>query len=202
MDASSRVPLRDYPAERIALIKPSALGDIIHALPVLTALRQRFPQAYIAWVVNRGYAELLRGHPDLDAILTFDRRATTSGPFTALRSHGRFLQEMRQGRFDLVIDLQGLFRSGLMAAYSKARRRVGLSSAREGAHWFYTDVVPVADFQALHAVDRYWLVADAFGVGQVPKSFRLPRFDAEGQWAVSLLRDCPRPWIALGVGSR
>jgi len=202
MLAKESVPLLEYAARRIALIKPSALGDIIHSLPVLTALRQRYPQAYIAWVVNRSYAELLRGHPDLDAVLPFDRGASQSGLLAAVRNYSQFFHGFRQQRFDLVIDLQGLFRSGLMIAYSGAARRVGLSSAREGAQAFYTNVIAVPDFPALHAVDRYWLVADAFGVGHLPKSFRLPLPEAEQRWALTLLCDCPRPWIALGVGAR
>src|SRR5438094_987388 len=142
MPGKGRIPLCELEARRIVLVKPSALGDIIHSLPVLTALRQRYPQAYIAWVVNRAYAELLHGHPDLDAVLPFDRSGSASGLVTALRTYGRFLQALRQHRFDLVIDLQGLLRSGVMTAASGAARRVGLSTAREGARTFYTDVIP------------------------------------------------------------
>jgi len=202
MFARRPIPLHEYPARRIALIKPSALGDIIHSLPVLTALRRRYPEAYISWVVNRSYEELLSGHPDLDTTLALDRGAAKTGIWTAARSYSRFLHHFRRQQFDLVIDLQGLFRSGLIAGCSGAARRVGLSSAREGAAWFYSDVIPVADFNAIHAVDRYWLVAEAFGVGDGPKSFRLPDFEEERRWANEYLRDCPRPWLVLGVGSR
>src|SRR6266576_3989018 len=103
-----RIPLRDYAARRIALIKPSALGDIVHALPVLTALRRRFPAAHITWVVNRGYEPLLRGHPDLDATLPFDRGAGRLGRLDAFFRHARFLRRLRACRFDLIVDLQGL----------------------------------------------------------------------------------------------
>jgi lipopolysaccharide heptosyltransferase I len=202
MVGKGRIPLHDYPARRIALIKPSALGDIIHSLPVLTALRQRYPQAHIAWVVNRGYEPLLRGHPDLDATLPFDRGASRSGLLQGVLNYIQFFHRFWRERFDLVVDLQGLLRSGLMTASSGAARRVGLSSAREGASWFYTDVVRVADFKAIHAVDRYWLLAQAFGAGDGPKRFRLNIPDVERQWAAAFLRDCPRPWLALGVGSR
>src|SRR5437588_12663187 len=112
----SRIPLRDYPARRIALVKPSALGDIVHSLPVLTALRIRYPDAYIAWIVNRSYEGLLRGHPDLDAVLPFDRGASQMGLFQAARSYGRFFRGLSAEQFDLVIDLQGLLRSGLITA--------------------------------------------------------------------------------------
>ena len=67
--------LKDCVPRRVALIKPSALGDIMHSLPVLTALRQRFSEAHITWVVNRIYEPLLRHHPDLNHVLPFDRQA-------------------------------------------------------------------------------------------------------------------------------
>ena len=194
--------MRDYPARRIALLKPSALGDIVHSLPVLTALRRRYPDAQITWIVNRGYEPLLRGHPDLTDTLAFDRGNSRGRPWRAACTFGRFLAEIRRRRFDLVVDLQGLLRTGLMAAASGAARRVGLSSAREGATWFYTDVVPVADYSVLHAVDRYWLVAEALGAGDTSKTFQVPLSEEARRWALAELHGCPRPWLVLGVGSR
>ena len=76
-------PLHDLTPRRIAIVKPSALGDIVHALPVLSALRRRFPDAHLTWVVNQGYAPLLEGHPDLDAVLPFDRGAARTRGGTA-----------------------------------------------------------------------------------------------------------------------
>src|SRR5947209_3977469 len=131
-------PLHEIAAQRIAIIKPSALGDIIHSLPVLTALRRRFPAAHLTWIVNRGYEPLLSGHPDLDGTLAFDRRANRSGVFQAALGYLNFFRRIHAGRFDLAIDLQGLLRSGLMTLATGARRRVGLGTAREGAGWFYT----------------------------------------------------------------
>jgi heptosyltransferase I len=202
MTPSRHVALSEYIAKRIAIIKPSALGDIIHSLPVLSALRCRYPDAYIAWVVNHSYEALLQGHPDLNATIPFFRGASQSGLFKAIWTYGEFVRRFRGQHFDLVIDLQGLLRSGLMSGSSGARRRVGLSTAREGATLFYTDVVPVADFNAIHAVDRYWLVAEAFGVGAAPKVFRVPIPEVERRWAENFLSDCPRPWMAMAVGSR
>jgi heptosyltransferase-1 len=208
MTSSQRdVPLCEYPAQRIALIKPSALGDIVHALPVLTALRQRFPEAHITWVVGRAYQPLLEGHPDLDATLAFERRQLRSGPLRALWSCWRLARRLRTGCFDLVLDLQGLLRSGLMVLATRAPRRVGMSTAREGSAWSYTDIIDVPRGArkasgALHAVDRYWLVAQALGAGDGPKRFRLPVSEPASRWADDLLRDCPRPWLALGVGAR
>src|SRR5581483_4222821 len=111
--AMTRPPLADLTPRRIALVKPSALGDIVHTLPVLTALRQRFPAAHLTWVVNRAYEPLLRGHPDLDATLPFDRGALHRHPGAALTAL-RFARRLRAGRFDLVIDVQCLLRTVLV----------------------------------------------------------------------------------------
>ena len=73
-------PLDRLTPSRILLIKPSALGDIVHSLPVLSALRRRFPSAHLTWLVNRAYEPLIAGHPDLDATLIFDRGALKARP--------------------------------------------------------------------------------------------------------------------------
>jgi lipopolysaccharide heptosyltransferase I len=180
---------------RIALIKPSALGDIVHSLPVLHALRVRFPDAHLTWVVNRSFESLLRGHPETDAIIPFDRRA-------GLRNAPAFARILMHARFDLVVDLQGLLRTGLMTAATRASRRIGLSSAREGAAWFYTDVIRVPSVESMHAVDRYWLVAEAIGAGGLPKVFRLPADPEADTWASNALQSLPRPWFVVSPGSR
>ncbi len=195
-------PLDQLTACRIALIKPSALGDIVNSLPVLTALRQRFPRAHLTWVVNRGYEPLLRGHPDLDATMSFDRRSNRRGLVQATAGYVKFFRQLYACQFDLVVDLQGLLRSGLMTAATGATRRVGLSSAREGARCFYTDVVLVPHGKPLHAVDRYWLIARALGADMAPPSFRLPVVESARAWVHGELAGFPRPWLVLGVGSR
>jgi lipopolysaccharide heptosyltransferase I len=197
-----RCPLHRLDARRIAILKPSALGDIVHALPVLTALRRRFPNAFISWIVNRAYQSLLDGHPDLDETLAFDRGAARHGLLRALASYRDFAVALRQRRFDLVIDLQGLFRSGVMALVTGARRRVGLGCAREGARWFYTDVVPVPDSDHSHAVDRCWRVAEALGAADEPPRFVVPVAAEARLWAERQLTALPQPWLALAVGSR
>jgi lipopolysaccharide heptosyltransferase I len=202
MSRRACVPLAEYPADRIAIIKPSALGDIVHSLPVLSALRERYPRAHITWIINQTYADLLRGHPDLDEVLPFDRKAARRNIWRAGGHYYRFFKKLRNQECDLVIDLQGLLRSGLMTAASRAGRRVGLSTARELSSFFYTDVVEVPYFNAIHAVDRYWLVIEALGFGDRPKQFRLHIPDEARSWAAALLGERPRPWIVLGVGAR
>lgn len=195
-------PLTQIESKRIALIKPSALGDVVHAMPVLNALRQRFPAAKITWVVNRAYESLLNGHPALDETLPFDRQALKKGLRSTVTGIAQFASQLRRRRFDLVIDLQGLLRSGMMTAATGAARRVGLGTAREGAHWFYTDVIPTPLAKEQHAIDRYWLVAEALGVGDLRKRFDVPIADEARRWAERELLALPRPLLALGVGAR
>jgi heptosyltransferase-1 len=192
------IPLAELRPERIALIKPSALGDVVHSLPVLHALRTRFPNAHITWVINRSLEPLLAGHPDLNATLPFDRNGS-------LRGLAKFGRDLSRSRFDLVIDLQGLLRTGLMCFAARATRKVGLSSAREGARWFYSDVVN--DDLNLHAVDRYWRVAEALGTGDGPKVFGLRTAEEARRWVNQLVGQRERsslepPYIVASPGSR
>src|SRR3954454_17043159 len=96
----SRTDLKALRPERVCLVKPSSLGDIIHALPALSALRRHWPSAHLAWVVNRGLRGLLDGHPDLNEVIAFDRGRAGFGPLGVL-TFGRFLRGMRRRRFDL-----------------------------------------------------------------------------------------------------
>ena len=188
-------------ARRIAIIKPSALGDIVHALPVLTALRHRFPTARITWVVNRSYESLLTGHPDLTDTLAFDRGAFR-GVRGAIATAWSFAMELRRRRFDLVIDMQGLLRSGLMAWVSGSPRRVGFMSAREGSRYAYTHKLKCPGRLGAHAVDRMWRVAEAFGVDDLPKVFRVPLQLAEVDAARNELSALPQPVITVAVGAK
>lgn len=187
---------------RIAILKPSALGDIAHALPVLSAVRDRWPEATVTWVVNRAYEPLLLGHPDLTDTLPFDRGAFRGNPYRALAYTHAFAEQLRRRRFDLVLDLQGLLRTGLMCAASGAPVRIGFASAREGGRHFYTHRVEVPDADRIHAVERYWRVAEAVGAGGTPRRTVVPLRPAELEAADRELADLPRPWIGVAVGAR
>jgi lipopolysaccharide heptosyltransferase I len=184
---------------RIAIVKPSALGDIVHALPVLSALRGAYPDSHIAWVVNQSFEGLLTGHPDLNETIPFDR-AGARGIFTAPRYAARFAQRLRQHEYDLVVDLQGLLRTGLMTAAMRAKRKVGFADAREGARFAYGETVsPPA---GIHAVDRNWAVAAYLGAGAQPKRFVVPVDPAEHTAVRKEFHDLPRPWFAVAVGAK
>ncbi|MBN2445321.1 MAG: lipopolysaccharide heptosyltransferase I [Phycisphaerae bacterium] len=159
---------------RILIIKPSSLGDIVHALPVLAALRAARPDAHIAWLVNHGFAPLIEGHPLLDEVILFDRRSygQMHRRVSVLGAFGRFVHELRERRFDLVVDLQGLFRSGFLALVSGARHRIGFQNAREFASLFYTHrVTPPRHIR--HAVDRNLFLAKTLGLNVIRPAFPL-----------------------------
>jgi len=188
MSVSQQTRLADRSFKRILLIKPSSLGDVVHALPVLSGLRRRFPDAHVAWLIGRGFAPLIAGHPDLDDAIEFDRRAMTRLILSnrANRALIDLIRRLRAGSFDLVIDLQGLFRSGFFARATGAGVRLGFRRAREGAWWFYTHKLNTPD-RDMHAVDRNWLVAHALGFADQPKRFDLGLTDAERSAGEQLL---------------
>ena len=142
---------------RVCIIKPSSLGDVVHALPILSALRGVWPSAHLTWVVNAPFREVLSGHPDLDELIVYERKGRGLDRLGILGMSG-VLGKLGRGRFDLTIDLQGLLRSALMAAATGAKVRIGMADAREGARWFYTHRVD-APRLGLHAVDRVLRVA-------------------------------------------
>ncbi len=167
--------------ERILIIKPSSFGDVIHALPVLNGLRQRYPQARISWMVAHSCAGLLDGHPALDEVIRFDRKryGRLGRDVSASIEFLRFVEAFRTRQFELVVDLQGLFRSGFLAMASGARTRVGFANARELGWMFYSHRVDVPDPE-MHAVDRNYLFGRLLGFADVPVLFNLP-VDAEAR---------------------
>src|SRR5690349_1403148 len=100
------------PPQRILLIKPSAIGDVVHTLPILALLRKRWPEAHITWLLTPACTGLLEGHPLLSEVMVFERKQFGRwwrSPAWSWRLL-RFSRQLRKRRFDLVIDLQGLFR--------------------------------------------------------------------------------------------
>ena len=140
---------------RVLIVKPSSLGDVVHALPVLRLLRHAHPRARIDWWLAPGLFPLLREDPDITELIPFHKRDP--------RAWLNALQRVRAHRYDLVIDLQGLARSGVMAWLASGARSIGLDLGREGARAFYDEVVPRPAASA-HAVDWYLAVAQRLGL--------------------------------------
>ena len=197
-DLAQRV--RRLEPRRICIIKPSSLGDVVHSLPILPALRRQFPLAHISWVVNRAFRSLLEGHPDLDRVIAYDRGGSGIGA-RGVTATSRLCGTLLRDRFDLTIDLQGLLRSGLMTAATRAQVRVGMADAREGAGWFYTHTVDASRL-GLHAVERVLRVVSALGIDRGEPSFLLPIGSQEERWSREILSEVPRPRLVLNLGAR
>lgn len=182
---------------RILLIKPSSLGDIVHAFPVLSAIKAQWPGAHLTWVVKRQWAELVERAEGVDRVWPVEGTV------------GSWLKQawaLRAERFDLTIDLQGLFRSGVLARLSGAPIRIGFANGREGSPWFYTRRVEVPTAE-MHAVDRYLLVAAALGVPvQGSPQFRFKILDSDMAMVRALFHrkgvSLDQPWIAMNVSAR
>jgi len=194
--------LRDLRPARVCLVKPSALGDVVNAFPALGALRRRWPAAEFTWVINRGLRGLVDGHPEVDAVIAYDRDRAGVGP-RGVGRFARFLADLRARRFDLTIDMQGLLRSGLMTAATCAPVRVGLADAREGAGWFYTHkVVPPGPREGAQAVDRLLSFASAFGADVSSPTSVVAAGPADREWAARALSGVGRPRLCLNLGAR
>jgi heptosyltransferase I len=161
---------------RILIVRLSAIGDVLHGLPVLCALRDALPQAHLAWMVEGRAADLLQGHPALDEMVAVRRRW--------LKSPRVVLDVWRQlhGRFDITIDVQGLSKSAVAARLTGARQRIGFASpdGREVSPWLNTRLVRPT---AMHIVDRNLELLAPLGIRPGPVRFDLPERPDDGRWA-------------------
>lgn len=187
--------MEDY--RHILLIKPSSLGDIVHAMPTCAAIRRVYPKARLTWLVKRAWHGLVERIDGVDRVWPVE--STLTGWLSQV-----FL--LRAERFDLVVDLQGLFRSAAIGWLSGSPLLVGLANGREGSPWFYSRRVPVPQLE-MHAVDRYLLVAKAVGAveaGTPEFRFRIPQADHDEVDRL-LSRSGVTPgtsWVAMNVSAR
>lgn len=167
----TETPLRAGPrgiVDSILIIKPGSFGDVIHALPCAAALRAALPDSRITWLIDDRWQPLLQDNPDISDLAVFPRQKFR-GLAGKLKSIPWAL-DLNKLQPDIVIDLQGLLRSGLMARLSGAYRIIGLADAREGARHFCHELAPV--FPHEHSVRRYLRTLDTLGLAEV----REPRF--------------------------
>ncbi len=161
--------------QRVLIIKPSALGDVATTLPLLCDLKRMFPESRIDWLIDPALADLVRGHDAVNELIYFDRRKI-SGWFThgTARSNLRALMRaLKDNRYDMVLDAQGLLRSAFLARASRAPVRIGFADAREGARFLYTHHSRVPRPSAL-AVVRMRSLAALIGSPSDRAEFRMP----------------------------
>jgi heptosyltransferase I len=184
---------------KILILKPSSLGDIIHAMPVLRLLKRHLPESAIYWWISSTFAPMLEGDPDLAGMFPFERTRW---------AHPRYwpelfqsIRRLRTERFDWVIDLQGLARSGAAAWLAHGRWTVGVDDPREGASLFYDRAVPRPSPRT-HAVDWYLATLRSLGVPVHGPFTWLPerpetRAAVQAKWNTNGSR-----WLIINPGAR
>jgi lipopolysaccharide heptosyltransferase I len=158
---------------RILIVRTSALGDVVHALPVLTALRRHLPRARIGWVVEEAMAPVLAGHPGLDEAIPVRLRHWGKEPISrrTVRELRAFLAALDRFAPDVTLDLMGNHKAGAISALTLSDRRIGAArrDRREpsSAVWISEPVVP----RGVHAVDRMLSLLDGLGLPPEPADF-------------------------------
>ncbi|MDZ7697183.1 MAG: glycosyltransferase family 9 protein [Deltaproteobacteria bacterium] len=168
----------------ILIIKLSAIGDVVHSLPFLEVLKGTFPRAHIDWVVEEPADEIIQGHSMIRQVLVSPRRSLVNR-FREDRkwlppAHDvqAFVNQVRSREYDLIIDLQGLFKSGIITGLSKGKRKIGMSGSREGARLFLSEPPVRVDYDR-HAVDRYLQIASYLGARLIKWEGRIPVSEAD-----------------------
>jgi heptosyltransferase I len=151
------VRMIETPLNRVCIVMMSAVGDAVHVLPVIDAIKRHAPAARITWVLQPGPAALVRGHPAVDEIVIFDR-AIGWRAFSAVR------RELARRQFDVVINLQVYFKAGVVTSFTRAPVKLGFDRARaRDLNWlFTTDRIPPHAPQ--HVQDQYFEFLDALSV--------------------------------------
>ncbi len=171
--------------KNILIVKLSAIGDVIHAMPVAAALKKKFPAAKITWVVEPPAYDLVRDNPCIDRVIVFEKKKFKSiGGF--LSNIGKLKSELRREPFDLSLDLQGLFKSAAIAWLGNAQEKLGYCNMREGSDRISPPVI--GKHANGHIIERYLDVARAAGCAEEPAEFPFQSTDREQEEVNSRLR--------------
>jgi lipopolysaccharide heptosyltransferase I len=167
---------------RILLVRLSAIGDVIHGMPIAAAVRRHFPRAFLAWAVEERAAPLLEGHPAIDERIVLSR-----GWLRSPAKVWHLQRRLKSFAFDTAIDAQGLTKSAAVAWLSGARRRIGMRGrwGRELSRWLNNTLVNTDD---LHAIERGLKLLEPLGIGSPEVEFQLPESPANGNAADGTIR--------------
>ena len=181
----------------ILIVKTSAIGDVIHTLPSLWSLRTHFPEAHITWLVEESAADLVIGHPAVNRVLVARRKTwlndfRSGRIFQAFSAFLRFVRELRDTRYDLVIDFQGLLKSAVWVVLARGVRKAGFGRGMEHAEHSYlalNERIPAVDMNQ-HALDRSLLLLKGIGVPAGDIRYAVPISAQHESEVLALLRAC------------
>lgn len=188
--------------KNILIIKMSSLGDVLHTLPFAAVLRKRFPKAKLTWLVHPQFAGFVPDPPLIDEILYFDKVKFKELGWGEKIKYFRQMRTMLQSRqFDLVLDMQGLFKSAVLAALTGCPTRLGYCEMREGSGLISRAIVGA--HAGDHVIERYLDVARYLGAQVETIEFPLPDLTREEeQVRLKLGAPDPRPYVVLVPGAR
>lgn len=191
-----RARFSHVPLDRVLVVMLAAVGDAVHALPVINAIKRLHPKSRISWVMQAGaLTQLLTGHPAIDEVIPFARKDGLRG-FLDVR------RRLQAQRFDLVMVLQPYLKSGIVASFAPSPVRLGFDRARaRDASWlFSTHRIPPHPLQ--HMQDQYLEFLTALGVPAEPLEWKIgPWNDAERQWQSDFLARYDRPLAPIVVAT-
>jgi lipopolysaccharide heptosyltransferase I len=180
----------------ILIVKLSAIGDVVHTLPALNAIRKSFPQARITWLVEEAAAGLLEGHPALDHVIVSRRKSWIKGMRTPqrrrhLKALVAFMLKLRRCRYDVVFDFQASIKGAVLIAMVRGRRKIGFGRGLEHQELSYlvlNERIPAVSME-IHALDRGLLLLRAVGIQCHNIEYRLPITAEHQRRADRLLAD-------------
>jgi heptosyltransferase I len=186
--------MSQFPTDRIAIVMMTALGDAVHVLPVITALKRQNPRRHITWVLQPGPAKLVRGHPDIDDIVLFDKSK-------GVRAYLEVREEMARRPIDVVLALQVYLKAGLVTALIDAPVKVGFDRARaRDLNWlFTTHRIPPHPQQ--HVQQQYLEFLEYLGVPSEPVVWNLGPWPDELEAQHAFFSRFDRPAVSLVVGT-
>ena len=181
-------------ANRFCIVMMSAVGDAVHVLPVINAIKRARPTARISWILQPGPATLVRGHESVDEILLFDRAKGT-------RAYLDLRTELASRRFDVAVALQVYFKAGLVLAMTHAHTKLGFDRARaRDLNWlFTTDRIPPHPMQ--HVQDQYLEFLRPLGIAAEPVEWRLGPWPHEREWQREFFAAIDRPAASIVVAT-
>lgn len=192
----------------ILLVKLSAIGDVIHTLPALNAIRAHYPDARITWLVEAAAADLVVGHRALDRVIVSQRKRWIRQLKGAQRRQAlieirRFWHDLRDTAYDIVIDFQGLLKSGILVWLARGKRKVGFDRGmqhQEHSYLFLNERVPPVDME-IHALDRGLMLIGAIGIPSKTVVYDIPVTPEACNQVACLLKSCgidgSRPLVAI-----
>ena len=180
--------------DRVGIVMMSAVGDAVHVLPVINAIKRARPSSHVTWVLQPGPATLVRGHPAVDEILLFERSK-------GMRAYLDLRRELATRPFDVALALQVYFKAGLVLAMTRATTKLGFDRARaRDLNWLFTNR-RIAPQPMQHVQDQYLEFLEPLGVDPYPVEWRLGPWPGERPWQREFFSALERPAASIVVAT-